>query len=628
MSSIQFFPREYHTPEPFSRPTTSIVLAPTLEPIPDSAVATPVARASPVSTPPHKGCQAEDNAALSEALGGVESERSRHVDKEESDSYFAPIPNASASGSMTPGRQRPAIEIPVSTPDQPRFSSYPHQPSSSGSSKPVVTDKKFARFSLRHPSIRSKPRLRRDLSSKVETDEEGGVTSDEADEGNMFRRRSSSLSLTRASPPGQTPSPRPLSSVFGRRRAGSVGARVAAEYHEADDEAWKQMAKAESDRMRLKPAASFNYQQPANTLYTIQSATSTMRPDQSPEISARRSSLLPADTSLDGVASPEILESQLCAMPHDPPPRRSSLDITPLTAMTHLSESEETGHLDARSTISSSLLSSSVTCSDPSIFSPTTSSQEHPLSSATTSLSRSAKSAKEGTDEHDSALTAVKLQRSLEWEAKQNKRRRRLDKRKMVLLELVETEVAYAEGLRALVQVYLPQLAALPSVSERTASMIARNASELLDFHSNLATRMVQVLKVEGIGYDIIHDPDVPVERAVRKISSLFIEHVSVYLTVLKPRLTMNSSPYLGDITNFAPDRSRQPRWFAISACAQTTTRTNVAAKSYGALTRQSRFKTFSQAESHLATCRTDPGFTSETISSCPYKGFVATRCS
>ena len=158
--------------------------------------------------------------------------------------------------------------------------------------------------------------------------------------------------------------------------------------------------------------------------------------------------------------------------------------------------------------------------------------------------------------------------------------------------------------------------------------MIARNASELLDFHSNLATRMVQVLKVEGIGYDIIHDPDVPVERAVRKISSLFIEHVSVYLTVLNPKLTMNSSPCLGDITNFAPDRSRQPRWFAISACAQTTTRTNVAAKSYGALTRQSRFKTFSQAESHLATCRTDPGFTSETISSCPYKGFVATRCS
>jgi hypothetical protein len=177
--------------------------------------------------------------------------------------------------------------------------------------------------------------------------------------------------------------------------------------------------------------------------------------------------------------------------------------------------------------MSPSLVSSSITCSDPSILSPTTSSQEHPLSSATTSLSRSAKSAKEGVDEHDAGLSAVKLQRSLEWEAKQNKRRRRLDKRKMVLLELVETEVAYAEGLRALVQVYLPQLAALPAVSERTASMIARNASELLEFHAILATRMVEILKMEGIGYDIIHDPDVSVERASRKVASLFIEHVS-----------------------------------------------------------------------------------------------------
>lgn len=57
--------------------------------------------------------------------------------------------------------------------------------------------------------------------------------------------------------------------------------------------------------------------------------------------------------------------------------------------------------------------------------------------------------------------------------------------------------------------------------------MVARNASELLEFHANLATRMVGILKYEGIGYDIIHDPDVPVERASRKVASLFIEHVS-----------------------------------------------------------------------------------------------------
>jgi hypothetical protein len=220
--------------------------------------------------------------------------------------------------------------------------------------------------------------------------------------------------------------------------------------------------------------------------------------------------------------------------PHEPPPRRSSLDLTSISVLSTITkEALPSTHqpIEAQSAVSSSVLSSSVTYSDPSIFSPTSSSQEHPLSSATTSLSRSAKSAKEGTDERDTALSAVKLQRSLEWEAKQNKRRRRLDKRKMVLLELVETEVAYAEALRGLVHVYLPQLAALPSVSERTASLIARNASELLEFHANLATRMVEILKAERIAYDILHDPDVPVERAARRIAALFIEHVSTHIS-------------------------------------------------------------------------------------------------
>jgi hypothetical protein len=615
MSNMQFLPREYHTPEPFTRPISSIVLAPTLEPIPGSAVVTPAARPSPTHTPPTKHRQAAQSAELSEALGIVKLEEVRHAGEQESDSYFTPPTNPPDSEPTTPGRRRPAIEIPASTPDQPRFQSYPHLASSSSSSEPIVTDKQFARFSLRHPSIRKKPSLRRDLSSKVETDEEGGVTSDDADEGASTRRRSSSLSLARTTPPRQAFSKRPPTVVSGRRRAGSVGARIAAEYHEGDDDAWKHMAKAEAARLHIKPAEPFTYQQPANPPCILQTPMSTMKPDQSPKIGARRSSLLPAENPVDGMGSSETLESpEQHAMPHEPPPRRSSLEITPITTMTHLNDLEEQGHLETRSNISSSLLSS-ITCSDPSLFSPTTSSQEHPLSSATTSLSRSAKSAKEGTDEHDAALTAVKLQRSLEWEAKQNKRRGRLDKRKMVLLELVETEVAYAEGLRALVQVYLPQLAALPSVSERTAAMIARNAPELLDFHSNLATRMVQVLKVEGIAYDIIHDPDVPVERAARKISSLFIEHVSILPLVLTIRLTLDSLPCLGDIINSARDRSQLRLWSAISACVQTTTRTSAAVKAYGALTRQSLFKTFSRTGFHPANYRTDPVFTLEITS-------------
>jgi len=534
MSDISLFPRAYQTPEPFSRPTASIVLAPTLEPIPGSAVVTPAARESPGPRSSHKSTQNLDEADLSHALEQVEIAKDVEEDRQEVGSYFATANDepVSTSGLITPGgRHRPAIDIPVSTPDQPSFSSYPHRPLAHSSPSSTSSKGKLLKnFSLRHPAIRSKSRLRRRQVGLPDSEEEGGITSDDGDISPSGRRRSTSLSNAQSNPPKHVARRTPIN-VFGRRRAGSVGARLAAEYHEGDDEAWKQMAKVESARLRPSPEAPFTYQQPMDSLYTLHSATSTVKPLNSPLVSPRRSSLSSADIPIGSMGSPEAAENiEGLSMPHEPPPRRSSLDMTALTATTPNHESVyESAPLDVRFSMSPSLVSSSITCSDPSILSPTTSSQDHPLSSATTSLSRSAKSAKEGVDEHDTALSAVKLQRSLEWEAKQTKRRRRLDKRKMVLLELVETEVAYAEGLRALVQVYLPQLAALPAVSERTASMIARNASELLDFHANLATRMVGILKEEGIGYDIIHDPDVPVERASRKVASLFIEHVSKY---------------------------------------------------------------------------------------------------
>ena len=287
------------------------------------------------------------------------------------------------------------------------------------------------------------------------------------------------------------------------------------------------MAKTELSRLQSPLEQPFSYQQPADSGFTLQSVSTlaTVRPLASPNfsISPRKSSLSGSDQHIpfsDGAESP-VINTDNMTMPHGPPPRRSSLDMTAMGNPKDV----ELGAAPVQADVHS-VLSSSVTCTDTSIFSPSSSSQEHPLSSATTSLSRSAKSAKEGTDERDAALVAVKLQRSLEWEAKQTKRRRRLDKRTMVVLELVETEVAYAEGLRALVQVYLPQLAALPSVSERTASLIARNAVDLLEFHANFATTMVDVLKEEKIGYDISHEPDVPIERVARRLAGLFVEHV------------------------------------------------------------------------------------------------------
>jgi hypothetical protein len=529
MSDTSVIPRPYHTPEPFSRPLSSIVVVPTLEPIPQSAVPTPAARESPEggSPAPDTKRAVDDQAELADALEGVSLHRNPSTNKRVQGSYFAIAPLASSSGLTTPGgRPRPNIEIPPSTPDQPLFSAYPKQGATTTRDPP---DSSAYRLLPRHstkPPLTPKSRLRIKRQDSHASD--GGESATSEDDGAMEsnRRRSASLLLKQRRPFGKGQSPK---SVLGRRRAGSLGARNASEYHEGDEEAWRQMARAELNRLRPESAKPFTY----NELAEQASSDLPAEPLGSPPISPRRSSLIGIDAPYEVPEGRVISIPDGLVKPHEPPARRSSLDlssVTAVTALTAIRKEEEIATRpanEAQSAVSSSVLSSSLSCSDPSIFSPTSSSQEHPLSSATTSLSRSAKSAKEGTDERDAALSAVKLQRSLEWEAKQNKRRRRLDKRKMVLLELVETEVAYAEALRALVQVYLPQLAALPSVSERTASMIARNSADLLESHANLATRMVEILKAEHIVYDILHDPDAPVERAARRIAALFVEHVS-----------------------------------------------------------------------------------------------------
>lgn len=271
----------------------------------------------------------------------------------------------------------------------------------------------------------------------------------------------------------------------------------------------------EAERMEAPPDHPFTYQQPTSQFdsnFQSISTQETVRPLASPNITPRRSSLV-SPAELPNVSSESTLVLTLdTSMPHLPPPRRSSLDLT----MTSLDQNH--AQADARS-----MLSSSVTNTDISAFSTT----EHPLSSATTSLSRSAKSGKEGSEERDVALSAIRLQRSLEWEVKQTSRRRRLEKRKMVLLELVETEVAYTEDLRTLVQIYLPQLAALPSISDRTTTLVARNAVDLLDFHAHFASQMVDVLKAENLQYALQHNVDTQIERVSHRLAALFVENVS-----------------------------------------------------------------------------------------------------
>lgn len=280
------------------------------------------------------------------------------------------------------------------------------------------------------------------------------------------------------------------------------------------------MVKQEADRLESPSEQPFTYQQPADSGYTLQSVSTvtTVRPLSSPHITPRRSSLVAPEThSPSHPAEPVFVVPDDMVMPHEPPPRRSSLDLS-----APAKEDLPLVHADAQS-----LLSSSITNTDTSAFSPSTSSQEHPLSSATTSLSRSAKSGQEGSDEKHAALSAIRLQRSLEWEAKQTRRRRRLERRKMAVLELVETEVAYTEDLRTLVQIYLPQLAAMPSISDRTVALVSRNAAELLEFHAQLATQMVDVLKVEQITFAVQHGVDSQIERASRKLAALLVDNVS-----------------------------------------------------------------------------------------------------
>lgn len=547
MTDTLRWPGTLDLPEPIAhRPLSSLILAaPTLEPIPGSAAPTPAARESP--EPPtldQTAGQGEGEAGpsqLAEAMKDVSLSRNTSTSSARMPgSYFAQAPEdpAPQSGATTPGnRPRPAIEIPTHSAEQPLFSSYPHQavtpaaPIAEASTSEAKRRRSFS-FPLKPPFHLSTHRRHRESKDSSASDDGGSQASDDESRLSSGRRRSSSLSHNMVSQP---PSPaRPAKSIFRRHRAGSLGARYAPEYHVEDEESWKGMAKTELDRLSTPTTQQpFSYQQPSDSGFTLQSVSTlaTVRPLASPSISIspRKSSLVSTAEKqvqiLDSPTATSIVIPDDMVMPHDPPPRRSSLDMTAMIKDKDADLPAIPVHTDVRS-----VLSSSATGTDHSIFSPSSSSQEHPLSSATTSLSRSAKSAKEGTDERDAALSAVKLQRSLEWEAKQTNRRRRLDKRMMVVLELVETEVTYAEGLRALVQIYLPQLAALPSVSERTASLIARNAVDLLEFHANFATKMVDILKEEKIGFEALHEPDVPIERAARRLSGLFVEHVSTHV--------------------------------------------------------------------------------------------------
>ncbi len=186
-------------------------------------------------------------------------------------------------------------------------------------------------------------------------------------------------------------------------------------------------------------------------------------------------------------------------------------------------DDNDRANVDRRASLLSTLGGSSATAS-----------HDFALSSASTSLSRSAKNGKEGGDrEGDAVQQAIDDPYMTEASVVRNERKRRLaDQRKYILVELVETEVGYTEHLRDLVRIYLPQLAALPIVSEQQRVQIARNLQDLAQFHEYFSSRLVDILREESVGCEAVDlepvDDVARIDRIAKKIGAVFVEEVGV----------------------------------------------------------------------------------------------------
>ncbi|KAL7420716.1 hypothetical protein Q5752_004667 [Cryptotrichosporon argae] len=125
-------------------------------------------------------------------------------------------------------------------------------------------------------------------------------------------------------------------------------------------------------------------------------------------------------------------------------------------------------------------------------------SSTHPLSSASTSLSRSTRSnGKAGVESLHTCGMAV--------------------------IEIVETEVAYLDDLRTLQDVYLAELARMPGFANSFVA-IGRHVAQLADLHQALADAMVGVLRAEGVDCVATAFAPGPVGRAASRIARLLLD--------------------------------------------------------------------------------------------------------
>lgn len=301
------------------------------------------------------------------------------------------------------------------------------------------------------------------------------------------------------------------------------------------------------------PHQPYTWRNPSDAMFTLQSVSTIAAgvPLVSPAPSQRGLSAVGGDFFSSKVLLPAGslgLTDEIAGHAHDSVPPLD-IDLSALKILTSGSShgNETGGVISSPSQLSPGLEQSGFVDQRMSMPSMTETSSgagsaEVLLSSASTSLSRSTKNGKDGKD-REKEHTAGEIQivhddnfgisEQLSWalENRMETKRKRVDKRKYILVELVETEMAYSDHLRDLVHIYLPQLAALSIVTPAQHAAIGRNLKEMLYFHEQLSNRMVDVLKEEGLGTNTITipgmDEGVRVERIARKIAAVFVEDVS-----------------------------------------------------------------------------------------------------
>ncbi|KAM0752527.1 hypothetical protein T439DRAFT_324621 [Meredithblackwellia eburnea MCA 4105] len=104
------------------------------------------------------------------------------------------------------------------------------------------------------------------------------------------------------------------------------------------------------------------------------------------------------------------------------------------------------------------------------------------------------------------------------------------EKRYLALLELCDTELAYLEGLRVLVQIYFHTLPFLTFLSQEQIVTIVRNAEALLRLHERIGIKLARVereigwRRTAGTGADA--SGDAKVRRAAARIARVFLDEI------------------------------------------------------------------------------------------------------